>query len=71
MHQHNTAIGMISGIIGGLGKFMLQVQNTPFALNLLGAIITAMLCGAAGVMGKEIYVAVRATLKKRKNGTTQ
>lgn len=69
MHQYqgNTFIGIVAGILGGLGKYLLQIQ-TPFLLNILGAIITAMLCGAAGVAGKEGYLLVKNFIKKRKNG---
>lgn len=63
--QGNTAIGIISGCLGGLGKYFLQIQ-TPFLLNILGAIITALLCGAAGVAGKEGYMLVKNFLKNRK-----
>jgi hypothetical protein len=63
-YQGNTFIGIISGCVGGLGKYLLQI-HTPFLINMFGAIITAMLCGAAGVAGKEVYVWVRKTIIKR------
>lgn len=74
MNNHdNTTIGIISGITGGLGKYLLQIQ-TPFLLNILGAIITAMLCGAAGVAGKEGFMFLRnyylKVLRKR-NGVNK
>jgi phage shock protein PspC (stress-responsive transcriptional regulator) len=64
-YQGNTAIGIIAGMLGGLGKYFLQIQ-TPFLLNIIGAIITAMLCGAAGVAGKEGYVLIKKFIQKRK-----
>lgn len=66
-YQGNTLIGILSGLAGGLGKYFLQIQ-TPFLLNILGAVITALLCGAAGVAGKEGFLLIKTFFKKRKNG---
>ncbi|MGN6604558.1 MAG: hypothetical protein ACTHK8_19015 [Ginsengibacter sp.] len=63
---NNNTIGVVSGLVGGLGKFYLQIQ-TPFILNIMGAILTAFLCGVAGMAGKELFVLIRNHFKKSKN----
>lgn len=59
----NSTIGFVSGVIGGLGKFLLNI-NANYWQNLLEAGFTALICGALGVAGKEVYTAI----KKRLNG---
>jgi hypothetical protein len=62
-------IGMVCGLFGGLGKYFIQVQTTPFYINAMGAALTALLCGAAGVAGKEMYLFVKKKIKNYRSGT--
>jgi hypothetical protein len=64
-NNHDSKIGLLSGLVGGVGKYFLQI-NEPFAINLLQASITALICGVAGVAGKEIYIAIKKQLKSKK-----
>ena len=66
MNSDQNVITVAFGIVGGLGKYLLQVQSTPFLLNVVGAIITACLCGAASVAGKEGYLWIKVRLKRLK-----
>lgn len=64
--EGNTAVGLFAGLIGGLGKYLLQVNTTPAYLNIIQAVFTALLCGAAGVAGKEIYQVIKRKIKNRR-----
>lgn len=64
-YEGNTAIGIICGMFGGVGKYLLQIQ-TPFLLNIIGAIITAFICGLAGVAGKEFFLLIKKGFQKQK-----
>lgn len=61
--EHNTKIGFISGAIGGFLKFITTVEASSF-LKLIEAAITALICGAAGVIGKDAYTFIKSKLKK-------
>lgn len=64
----NTLIGFISGILGGSGSFLLQIQANFWGTMMI-AILTALLCGAAGVAGKEAYYFCKQRIKiKKRNG---
>ncbi len=63
--QGNTLVGFISGVFGGIGSFMLDIQ-IGFMSDMMIAILTACLCGAAGVAGKEAYQFVKRKVFKRK-----
>lgn len=58
----NTTIGFVCGILGGSVDFLLRIQfssltifNPLIIFAMLQAAFTALLCGAAGVAGKELY----------------
>lgn len=54
--ETNTRIGLLAGMIGGMWKYiMLQVQVEGFGESAMKAAATALICGLAGVAGKEIY----------------
>ena len=53
--QFNTAIGFVCGILGGCLKFVLTSTNMLMIFAMLQAMLTALLCGAAGVAGKELW----------------
>lgn len=61
-NSHDSKIGLISGLIGGIGKYFIQI-HTPFIVNLVGAMFTALMCGFAGVLGKEIYTYIKRKFK--------
>ncbi len=63
--EANTRIGLLAGMIGGMFKYiMLQMQVEGFGESAMKAALTALLCGLAGVAGKEIYsfLKVRITI---------
>lgn len=65
MHtEGNTTMGFISGVVGGFGSFLLDIKIGVMD-DMLVAIITACLCGAAGVAGKEAYHFLKLKLQKR------
>lgn len=64
MNTHDSRIGLIGGVIGGVSKYLLQINSVPFVINLIGAAITALICGACGVGGKEAYLFIKKKLKK-------
>lgn len=65
MHtEGNTTMGFVSGVVGGLGSFLLDIKIGMMD-DMLIAIITACLCGAAGVAGKEAYHFLKIKLQKK------
>ncbi|MBS0647385.1 MAG: hypothetical protein JSR97_12470 [Verrucomicrobia bacterium] len=66
MQSGNTAMGFISGIIGGIGSFLLDIKIGLMS-DMLVAILTATLCGAAGVAGKEAYQFLKRKIKTKWN----
>jgi hypothetical protein len=66
MQNTNTAIAFISGIFGGTGaSILIQIQSHPW-LHFSVTLITAFLCGVAGLLGKDLYLLIKHSLKKRK-----
>lgn len=61
---HNTLIGFIAGMSGGVTKFMLTIGNESFTARFFEAIITAFVCGVMGVLGKEVVVYIKKIIKK-------
>lgn len=67
--QADNKIGFISGLAGGAYQYILNI-NLPidFWSKLVEAGITAIVCGFAGVAGKELYKIIRsAIIKKNKD----
>lgn len=64
-----TAIGFCFGLVGGVGKYLLQVRSIPPYVNILQAVFTAFLCGAAGIIGKEciVFIKKRIIQKNKKS----
>lgn len=69
----NTTIGFVCGILGGCLKFHLTSASMLMIFAMFQAVLTALLCGAAGVAGKELwtkrkllyqYVKIKLTRKK-------
>jgi hypothetical protein len=56
-HSSDTLIGVVFGYIGGFISYLGQIEiHQSFSSKLIEASITAVVCGAAGVIGKEIVV---------------
>lgn len=70
--EQNTKVGLLAGMIGGMWRYiMLQVNTQGFGESLMKAAFTALICGVAGVAGKEIYgllkkVRISIIFKKKK-----
>lgn len=64
LRQTDNFIGFISGLFGGCIQFLLDA-NPNYPSNLLQACITALVCGAAGFIGKEIVVAIKRIIFKK------
>jgi hypothetical protein len=53
----NNRLGFAIGVVTGVIQFFLKIDvPTDFWSKLLGASITAGVCGFVGVMGKELFV---------------
>ncbi len=61
----NVYLAGICGAFGGMIKFSMGYLTNIFIINLLEAGITAMVCGALGVAGKELYAIVKNVYIKR------
>ena len=61
--QQNTQIGFVSGLLGGFAKFISDVEVSSIH-RLVEAAITALVCGGAGVVGKEIVVFIKKKINK-------
>lgn len=56
MHlDDNTYIGVVCGVIGGSVHLVQELIDK----DLMEAVITAAICGFAGVAGKELYVILK------------
>lgn len=63
----NTLIGFVSGILGGIGSFLLEIK-IGMLNDVIVATVTAFLCGAAGIAAKDVYqFAKKKILKKNKH----
>lgn len=52
--NNNTLVGILCGISGGMLKYFIQLNEAPFMIKILEAGFTALLCGAAGAIGKHL-----------------
>jgi len=60
----NTTIAFVCGILGGCLKyFALTGPNILMIFALLQAMFTALVCGAAGVAGKELFTRRKEILR--------
>ena len=60
----NTIIGFVCGILGGLVDYAIRASPlTIFAV--MQAAITALVCGGAGVAGKEVYIYIKKKIIKK------
>lgn len=62
-HNNNT-IGFAIGMVGGTVKFLTALP-AEFFPNLIGASVTALICGACGIAGKELYIYIKRKLKRK------
>lgn len=51
----NKLVGILCGIGGGMGRYLLQISDAPFIVKLCQAGTTALVCGVLGAMGKHLY----------------
>jgi hypothetical protein len=59
----NNRLGFGIGVVTGVVQFFLKIDvPTDFWSKLLGASITAGVCGFVGVMGKELFVLAKNNL---------
>lgn len=65
--QNNTIIGFAFGFAGGLARMVAQINTAPYTVTLSKALLTAFLCGMAGVAGKEVYLWCRRKIKAKRN----
>lgn len=57
LEDGNNKLGFAIGVVTGVFQFFLKINvPTDFWSKLLGASITAGVCGFVGVMGKELFV---------------
>jgi hypothetical protein len=55
MHKGDTWMAVISGVGGGVYKYATMLQIEPsFKVKLIESALVAIICGACGVIGKEI-----------------
>lgn len=60
----NTIIGFVCGILGGLVDYAIRASPlTIFAV--MQAALTALICGAAGIAGKEVYIYIKKKITKK------
>lgn len=61
--QVNNKIGFAFGLIGGVWQFMMNIHlPMDFWSKLIEGVITAGVCGFAGMAGKELFVITRRSL---------
>lgn len=60
----NTIIGFVCGILGGLADYAFRA-TTLTILSVAQAGFTALICGAAGVAGKELYLYLKNKITKK------
>jgi hypothetical protein len=60
--HNNTLIGFICGLFGGSVKLI--TANAHDLPTLIYAAITAIICGACGVAGKELYQFFKKKIKR-------
>jgi hypothetical protein len=59
MHEKNNAIGFLCGISGGCLQYLQINIHAAFLAKLMEAGTTALVCGAAGILGKEIVTHIK------------
>lgn len=62
MKQIDNLLACMTGLFGGAIRFLLDA-NPNYPCSLLQATITALICGAAGYVGKEIIVYLKRKFK--------
>lgn len=58
----DNLLAFLTGLFGGCIKYLLDI-NPNYPTTLVQATITALICGAAGYIGKEIIVFLKRILK--------
>lgn len=63
-HQSGKLVAVVSGLIGGMGKYLLFSSPHPLT-QFFTAVITALFCGLAGAAGKHIYDILKSKYFKK------
>lgn len=64
--SNNNGWAILCGMVGGSAKFLAQIHSSSFMTNFFGSLLTALMCGAAGVAGKELYLYIKKVVKTKK-----
>ena len=65
LHLDNTRIGIGSGILGGVGKYLLEIpSHINFGTALYHTIITALISAACGLLVKDAYGWIKRKIKR-------
>ena len=56
MNTPNNKLAALIGSASGLIEYLSKLNNGHFVDNLIGATITAFICGAVGILGKLIFI---------------
>lgn len=68
MHKHDTWIGISSGIFGGFVKYSsIALLQISFSQKLIESAVIAIVCGACGVIGKELIIFLKKKFFKAKS----
>jgi hypothetical protein len=54
-HYSNKIIVIGSGVCGGMGKFFLQVNTSPFQTRFFESLLTAACCALVAAFVKHMY----------------
>lgn len=64
-YDGNTTVGFVSGLLGGAGSFLLDIKIGLMS-DMLVAVLTAFLCGFAGIAAKEAVQYCKSIIKKKR-----
>jgi hypothetical protein len=65
--SNGRLIAFFCGIGGGMTKYIVQINETPFAAKLFEAGVTAIVCGFLGMAGKWLFDFIKNKISKKKN----
>ena len=65
MKHFDNLLAFMTGLFSGAVRFLLDA-NPNYPASLLQAAITALVCGAAGYLGKEIIVLIKRLISRKK-----
>jgi len=65
MRHFDNLLAFMTGLFSGVIRLLLDA-NPNYPASLLQAAITALVCGAAGYLGKEIVVIIKRLISRKK-----